>query len=147
MRFEIFFLLGFLIIPKEGRGVKFFLIENYKIWNVSEYTYETKMFNDQVMDYINTGYPNPSLVELFMICKEMINWLNSDESNVVIIHCQRSRSRSALVLSCLIYELGIQAHPCAALTQICSVTRDQENIFLNFLMEIFLIAFLETELQ
>lgn len=89
---------------------------------MSEYPYDTKLFNEQVMDYISTGYPNPPLSELFMICKQIIQWLDSDPKNVAIVHCQKSKSRSALIFSCVLFDMGVYPHPCAALTDVCSVS-------------------------
>ena len=97
-------------------------LEGYKIWNVSEYSYNTSAFNDQVIEYISTGYPNPSLIELFTICKKMVSWLEADNRNIVVIHCQKSRTRRALVLSCLLYEMGKHPHPNSGLTFVCEVS-------------------------
>jgi hypothetical protein len=84
------------------------------------------------MEYISTGYPNPPLAELFMICKEIINWLDSDSQNVAIIHCQVSKARSALIFSCVLYDMGVHPHPCAALTDVCYVI----TIFILTIIEI-----------
>ena len=97
------------------------LLDNYKIWNVSEYSYSPTYFNNNIMEYIKPAYPNPSLLELFLICKEIRGWLDLNKRNIAVIHCQKSRTRSALVLSCLLYDKGIHQHPCSALTQVCEV--------------------------
>lgn len=45
--------------------------KNYRIWNVSEYAYPTDPFDDQVVDYVNCGYPNPGLAQVYMVAKEI----------------------------------------------------------------------------
>jgi hypothetical protein len=52
---------------------------NYYIWNLSEHEYPTEWFQNQVASHIHKGYPSPSLLEIFTICKSILNWLASDE--------------------------------------------------------------------
>jgi len=98
-------------------------LDDYKIWNVSEYSYDTAAFNEQVFEYVNTGYPNPFLIQLYMITQEITNWLNSNPQHVAIVHCQKTKTRSALVISCFLFESGAYPHPKAALTEICEVRK------------------------
>jgi len=65
--------------------------ENYLIFNVSEHTYNTKLFNNQVVEYTFPGYPCLPLEAAFTICKEMDSWLNSDPKHIVVVHCQTTK--------------------------------------------------------
>jgi hypothetical protein len=64
----------------------------YKIWNVSEYSYSPEIFDNNVLDYSKPAYPNPALHELFILCEEMTRWLDRDPNNLLFIHCQKSFS-------------------------------------------------------
>lgn len=77
----------------------------YKIWNISEYTYNPKIFENNVIDYSKPGYPNPCLKDFFIMFKEMSNWLDSNAQNLLFIHCQKNFSRSSLILICFLYFL------------------------------------------
>jgi hypothetical protein len=79
--------------------------QNYRIWNVSEYSYPTDSFDDQVVDYVNCGYPNPTLAQIYMVSKEMATFLDADPENIAFIHCQKSLTRSILILSCFLYHV------------------------------------------
>ena len=56
-----------------------------------------------------------------MICKNIIEWLAADKQNVAIIHCQQTKGRSALIISCLLSVMKIVNHPLEALTYFCNV--------------------------
>lgn len=52
------------------------------------------------MEYQFPGMPTPNLDVLFMICRQMKNWLDIDADHVVVIQCQETKNRSFLVASC-----------------------------------------------
>ncbi|KRX04032.1 C2 domain [Pseudocohnilembus persalinus] len=105
--------------------------ENYFIWNVSEHKYQGFPFNNQIADHNFPGYPSPPLSEIFLICKAILNWLQMDNNNIAIVHCQNTRGRSALILSCLLCLNKKFNHPGEALTYYCRATktRDQKILF------------------
>lgn len=122
-----------MVFPEESMRVRYgeLLREaytvNYRIWNVSEYSYDYRCFNDQVSEHVSVGYPNPPLVDLFLVCKEIEAWTSLSPANVAIVHCQKSKTRSALVLSCLLYYKGQYNHPGEALSDVCKVIRIPES--------------------
>ena len=63
---------------------------NYIIYNLSERKYNAEYFNNQVIDFVFPGFPNPPLETFFVILKELDSWLGIDEKHVAIIHCQPS---------------------------------------------------------
>jgi hypothetical protein len=80
----------------------------YKIWNVSEYTYDSAFFDFNVADYSRPGYPCPPLQDLLIVTREMAHWLDANPANLLFIHCQQNFGRSTLVLACLFYALRIE---------------------------------------
>lgn len=80
---------------------------HYMIWNLSEKSYDTEIFNDQVIEFKFPGYPAPPLQQLFELLTSIDNWLsvsnnndNKDSNdNVAIIHCQTGRGRTVTVIS------------------------------------------------
>ena len=63
---------------------------NFLICNISEYKYNAELFNNQVIDFVFPGYPNPPLETFFVILKELDSWLSIDAKHIAIIHCQPS---------------------------------------------------------
>ena len=78
-------------------------------------------FFKKVAEHCTIGYPCQTLDQIFIICKSIISWLNSDQSNIALIHCQESKGRSALIISCLLCLLKRFNHPAEALTYFCKV--------------------------
>ena len=104
---------------------------NYRVWNVSEHTYEYRCFNDQVNEYVSVGYPNPPLLDIFMVCKEMNSWMMCNPANVAIIHCQKTKTRSILILSCLLFYKGVYQHPAEAIVFLCKSLEMPESTVLD----------------
>ena len=75
------------LIAKYSKLLNKELKDKYRVWNISEYSYKTDQFNDQVYEYVHVGYPNPPLLEIFLICKEINTWLQAEDVNVAIVHC------------------------------------------------------------
>ena len=67
------------------------------------------------------GLPCPTLNHIFIICKSILSWLKTEKNNIAIIHCQKSRGRSALIISCLLCLKKHYNHPGEALTHFCKV--------------------------
>lgn len=76
-----------------------YLEENYKnhylILNISDEHYDPGYFNNSVKSYLKKvcemffpGYSCPPLGVVVDICMIIERWLNSDENNIVLIHCK-----------------------------------------------------------
>jgi len=102
----------------------------YYIWNVGEQRYDTSVFNNQVAEFSFVGYPCPPFQYTLLICKSILEWLNSDKDNVAIIHCQSTIGRSAIVISCLLSLLKVVNHPMEALTYFCNKLQINDDSFL-----------------
>ena len=66
---------------------------NYLVFNVSEHSYNSKIFNNQVVDFTFPGLPCLPLEAVFTLLKQIDSWLQSDEKHVAVIHCQSTKVR------------------------------------------------------
>lgn len=109
------------LLPKYSKLLNIEYGQRYRIWNVSEYSYKTDQFNDQVFEYVHVGYPNPPLLDIFLICKEVLAWMNSDSSSISILHCQAHSIRSAMIFGCIQFIKGECFNPTEKMDLISSV--------------------------
>lgn len=110
------------LLPKYSKLLNIEYGGRYRIWNVSEHSYKIDIFNDQVFEYVQVGYPNPPLMDLFLICKEIASWLDAEKSNIAIVHCQKGSIRSCLVFGCLQFIRGQTSNPSENIPTIAQVT-------------------------
>jgi tensin len=76
---------------------------NYMVFNVSERSYDTSKFNNQVLDF---GWPDhlaPSLDRLSSVCKSMKSWLDSAPQHVAVVHCKGGKGRTGCVIAAFIH--------------------------------------------
>ncbi|CEM16327.1 unnamed protein product [Vitrella brassicaformis CCMP3155] len=101
---------------------------SYLVINMSERKYDTSTFAGEVLEVQFRGLPSPPLglmLELFM---SITAWLTSDESNVVVVHCYKGFSRSAVFLSCFMAWCGLVSHPVDGLQEVCEkIGLDEEH--------------------
>jgi len=72
---------------------------HYKIFNVSERTYDTAEFENQV-EYLGWSDHHPPTLENLMQCIQTIDsWLNADPENVAGVHCMAGRGRTGTVIA------------------------------------------------
>ncbi|MES1915173.1 MAG: hypothetical protein MHM6MM_007155 [Cercozoa sp. M6MM] len=66
-------------------------------------TDEAADVNDVVYtEHFFSGLPVPPLKRLLILCAQMHEWLNSNPSNIVLVHCANGRGRTFAVLSALL---------------------------------------------
>ena len=96
--------------------------ERYMIWNLSEKSYDTSIFNDNVIEFKFPGYPAPPLEKLFTLLTSIDNWLNSNKKNVAIIHCQTGKGRTVTCISAYLAWSKYENYtPAKALLHVCKV--------------------------
>jgi len=89
------------------------------IYNMSERKYNISEFQGDVVDVAFRGLPSPPLELLVELCLSAHHWLESDPSNVLVVHCFQGFSRSAVLLSCFLAFRGLYADPVDALHEVC----------------------------
>jgi len=103
--------------------IKAFSDQNsFLVWNLSQTKYDTSFFSSQVAELSYSKYSWLSLNYIMMTCKAILKWLNSDPSNIAIIHCQSSKRRSAIIMACLLCLLRVFDSPLESLTYFCKVS-------------------------
>ena len=113
----------------------------YKIWNLSEYSYNPKSFDPNVIDYSKPGYPNIYLQEIIVLCHEIANWLDADPKNLAFIHCQQNFSRSSFTLICLLFFLRVNTDILALREKVLGILNTEllnnHNLYLKYFQSCF----------
>eukprot|EP00056_Hartaetosiga_gracilis_P010146 m.148788 g.148788 ORF g.148788 m.148788 type:complete len:1155 (-) comp13264_c2_seq1:283-3747(-) len=72
---------------------------HYLVFNVSDKSYDISKLDHQVLDF---GWPDhmaPPLERLCSIILSLSSWLESDEKNVVVVHCKGGKGRTGVVVA------------------------------------------------
>lgn len=91
------------------------------IFDFSEKEYDTRRFEGEVVCVALKGSPVPPLRLLCELCLSACQWLASDPSNVLVVHCFSGYCRSAFFVSCLLAFRGFQSQPKEALKDVCAL--------------------------
>eukprot|EP01038_Epipyxis_sp_PR26KG_P006969 gene6969-9528_t len=102
---------------------------HFMIWNISEESYDSSKFADQVLEYKFPGHPAPPLGLLFKICTSVESWLDADETNVAVIHCLTGKGRTATLIACILTWIGEFNSPMEALQYIS----DRKSLSVDYL--------------
>lgn len=68
--------------------------EHFMLYNLSEKSYDTTLFDQQVIDFRFPGFPCPPLSQVFALCSSIHAWLTADDANVAVVHCQSGFGRT-----------------------------------------------------
>ena len=113
----------------------------YKIWNISEYSYAPQTFDRNIIDYSKPGYPNICLKDLIILCHEITHWMDADPSNLVFIHCQQNFARTAFTLICLLYFMRYNTDILAIEQKICGILHanllNNHHLYLKYFQSFF----------
>jgi len=95
--------------------------ERYMIWNLSERSYDTSIFNDNVIEVKFPKYPTPPLEQLFTLCQSIDNWLHTHQQNICVIHCGAGKGRTVTCISAyLSYSQYQNMTPAKAVQYVCN---------------------------
>lgn len=73
------------------------------IFNLSNRKYDYSYFNNQVIDQFGWEDHNaPELYKLFIATAQAIAFLQKNEQNVVIVHCQAGKGRTGMLICCIL---------------------------------------------
>mmetsp|Transcript_29933 Transcript_29933/g.33408 ORF Transcript_29933/g.33408 Transcript_29933/m.33408 type:complete len:687 (+) Transcript_29933:120-2180(+) len=75
--------------------------DKYKVFNLcSERNYDPRKFHNRVSLYPFDDHNPPPFNHLTKFCEDVQQWMDSDESNVVAIHCKAGKGRTGTAIAC-----------------------------------------------
>uniref|UniRef100_A0A0G4FH05 Phosphatidylinositol-3,4,5-trisphosphate 3-phosphatase n=1 Tax=Chromera velia CCMP2878 TaxID=1169474 RepID=A0A0G4FH05_9ALVE len=107
------------VIEDLSEALRGFHSNAFLMLNMSERTYNTRMFEGDVIDVNFRGLPSPPLDLLLKLQMSVHAWLSSDPINILVVHCYRGHSRSATFMSAYMAWAGLAEHPLQALEEVC----------------------------
>ena len=76
----------------------------------------------------------PSLESIFSQCDSIKSWLDLGSDHVAVVHCSNGRSRTGILLACLLKHLGAFEHASSAFDYFCGARyNDDICTFVNTL--------------
>jgi len=75
----------------------------YMVWNLSDVSYDTSPFEDQVIQFSFPGLPTPPIEMLHQICKSVQSWLSASIQHVALIHCNSGKGRTFMTLAAYLF--------------------------------------------
>ncbi len=76
--------------------------KKYLIFNLSGIPYETKYFDDKVVDFKWPDHKAPPLFDIFIIIQKSIYHLMQDPLNIICLHCLAGKGRTGTICCCLL---------------------------------------------
>ncbi|KAL7891392.1 hypothetical protein AOLI_G00008680 [Acnodon oligacanthus] len=92
--------------------------DKFLVINLSEKRHDICRLNPKVEEF---GWPDlhaPPLDKICAVCKTMEAWLNSEPSNVVVLHCKGDRGKAGVIIAAYMHYSKISAGADQALTTV-----------------------------
>lgn len=75
----------------------------YKVYNLcSERYYDPSKFHNRVLRVPFDDHNCPSMRQIIDCCKDMHEWTQVDEDNVIAVHCKAGKGRTGLMIACFL---------------------------------------------
>ena len=108
--------------------------QEFLLWNLSGKPFSSsskEALNFQILEppWLTPGQftQAPSLECLFTQCHSIKTWLDLDSNHVAVIHCANGRSRSGILIACLLKQMGAFEQSSLAFDFFCSA-RSQTDV-------------------
>ena len=79
----------------------------YRIYNLSNRSYDYKKFKGVVRSYHWVDHHSPSIQTLFEVCEDMFNYLVKDPNRVIVVHCNAGKGRTGTSIACFLMYWGL----------------------------------------
>ena len=89
---------------------------NYFIYNMSGKSYDTSPFDGQVETAQWADHHSPTLHLLARLCHQMFKFLQDDDKNVCVIHCNAGKGRTGTLIACYLMFCGFADNAQNAIT-------------------------------
>lgn len=83
---------------------------NFRVFNMSGRQYDDQKFraaNSKVIDFPWEDHHSPAIHILFQACQLMYSYLQEDNQNVVVVHCNAGKGRTGTLISCFLIYSGL----------------------------------------
>eukprot|EP00468_Gymnochlora_sp_CCMP2014_P008777 CAMPEP_0167756518 /NCGR_PEP_ID=MMETSP0110_2-20121227/9428_1 /TAXON_ID=629695 /ORGANISM="Gymnochlora sp., Strain CCMP2014" /LENGTH=469 /DNA_ID=CAMNT_0007642633 /DNA_START=102 /DNA_END=1511 /DNA_ORIENTATION=- len=74
--------------------------ERVMVWNLSTKTYDTKVFDDKVVQLSSPVFP---LLPALSLCRSVSSWMSMDSQNIAVFQCRTGRGRSSAAAACYLH--------------------------------------------
>ncbi|CAI2384532.1 unnamed protein product [Moneuplotes crassus] len=81
--------------------------DNYLVFNFSDRKYDYSKFDYRVESYDWRDHHAPKVVVLFEACKRMYDFLQQNDDNVVVVHCNAGKGRTGTSIACFLMYCGL----------------------------------------
>ena len=81
--------------------------DNYLVFNFSDRKYNYAKFDNRVEEYEWKDHHAPKIVVLFAACKRMYEFLEEDDRNVIVVHCNAGKGRTGTSIACFLMFWGL----------------------------------------
>jgi protein-tyrosine phosphatase len=88
---------------------------HFKIFNLSERTYDTAKLDNMVKNWAWADFYPPLLLTLWHLLEEMDHWLSQDPQNVIAVHCKNGRGRTGVAIAAYLLYKRVVTDPDEAL--------------------------------
>jgi phosphatidylinositol-3,4,5-trisphosphate 3-phosphatase/dual-specificity protein phosphatase PTEN len=85
--------------------------DKYKIINISGEKYSYNVFDNKVLEYDWIDHQAPKISTLFVICKEIMEFLIKDPENIIAVNCRAGKGRTGTVICCFMIFAGLFCTP------------------------------------